>query len=79
MTNTTQVGIPEKCKGVVTTAVRFRTLMIRLVLDLWSYDTRQEGSVVLRERPTPVPGENEILVKVAAIGINPTDWKSKHP
>lgn len=63
----------------MTTAVRFRTLMIRLVLDLWSYDTRQEGSVVLRERPTPVPGENEILVKVAAIGINPTDWKSKHP
>lgn len=31
----------------------------------------------MREVPIQVPGENEILVKVSTIGINPTDWKSK--
>ena len=31
----------------------------------------------MRGVPTQVPGENEVLVKVAAIGINPTDWKSE--
>jgi NADPH:quinone reductase-like Zn-dependent oxidoreductase len=30
----------------------------------------------VRVVPTQVPGENEVLVRVAAIGINPTDWKS---
>lgn len=27
------------------------------------------------ERPIPTVGENEILVKVSALAINPTDWK----
>ena len=30
----------------------------------------------MRVVPTQIPGENEVLVRVAAIGINPTDWKS---
>ncbi|SFI97304.1 NADPH:quinone reductase [Amycolatopsis sacchari] len=29
------------------------------------------------ERPRPVPGGNEILVRVHAAGVNPTDWKHR--
>jgi NADPH:quinone reductase-like Zn-dependent oxidoreductase len=31
----------------------------------------------LREVPRPVPGLTEILVRVRAAGVNPTDWKSR--
>jgi len=31
----------------------------------------------LREVPRPVPGMTEILVRVKAAGVNPTDWKSR--
>jgi NADPH:quinone reductase-like Zn-dependent oxidoreductase len=31
----------------------------------------------LREVPKPVPGLTEILVRVRAAGVNPTDWKSR--
>ena len=34
-----------------------------------------DGSVKAEERPIPPVGDNEILVKVAAIAVNPTDWK----
>ena len=34
-----------------------------------------DGTVKTEERPVPAVGENEILVKVFAIAINPTDWK----
>ena len=48
----------------------------------WVFDWRtggeqQDGKVAVKVVPTQVPGENEVLVKVAAIGINPTDWKSE--
>jgi NADPH:quinone reductase-like Zn-dependent oxidoreductase len=29
----------------------------------------------LEEAPLPVPGDDEILVRVAAMGVNPVDWK----
>ena len=32
-------------------------------------------TVMTEERPTPTVDENEILVRVSAIAINPTDWK----
>ena len=32
-------------------------------------------TVRTEERPIPTIGENEILVKVSAIAVNPTDWK----
>jgi NADPH:quinone reductase-like Zn-dependent oxidoreductase len=37
------------------------------------------GPEVLRvvERPRPVPGPTEILVRVHAAGVNPTDWKTR--
>jgi NADPH:quinone reductase-like Zn-dependent oxidoreductase len=37
------------------------------------------GPEVLREveRPRPVPGLSEILVRVHAAGVNPTDWKHR--
>jgi NADPH:quinone reductase-like Zn-dependent oxidoreductase len=37
------------------------------------------GPEVLREveRPRPVPGPSEILVRVHAAGVNPTDWKHR--
>lgn len=40
---------------------------------------RQGGPEVLqlREVPRPVPGMTEILVRVRAAGVNPTDWKSR--
>ncbi len=31
--------------------------------------------LVLRERPDPKPGADEILVRVRAAGVNPVDWK----
>lgn len=31
----------------------------------------------LVERPEPVPGAGEVLVRVAASGVNPTDWKAR--
>jgi len=34
-----------------------------------------DKTVKTEERPIPTVGENEILVKVFAIAINPTDWK----
>lgn len=34
-----------------------------------------DGTVKAEERPIPHVGENEILVKVSAVAINPTDWK----
>ena len=34
-----------------------------------------DATVKAEERPIPTIGENEILVKVSAIAINPTDWK----
>jgi len=34
-----------------------------------------DTTVKAEERPVPTIGENEILVKVSAIAINPTDWK----
>ncbi|WP_199837199.1 NADP-dependent oxidoreductase [Streptomyces caniscabiei] len=37
------------------------------------------GPEVLRETelPRPVPGPGEILVRVRAVGVNPTDWKNR--
>jgi NADPH:quinone reductase-like Zn-dependent oxidoreductase len=34
-------------------------------------------SGALKEIPTPRPGEHEILVRVAAAGVNPVDWKRR--
>lgn len=31
----------------------------------------------LVERPEPVPGAGEVLVRVAVSGVNPTDWKAR--
>ncbi len=31
--------------------------------------------LLLRERPDPGPGADEILVRVRAAGVNPVDWK----
>jgi NADPH2:quinone reductase len=40
---------------------------------------RYGGPEVLEivERPRPVPGPGEVLVKVAVSGVNPTDWKMR--
>jgi hypothetical protein len=35
----------------------------------------QNKTTVVQEVPIQTPGENEILVRVRAIAINPTDWK----
>jgi NADPH:quinone reductase-like Zn-dependent oxidoreductase len=34
-----------------------------------------DTTIRTEERPIPAVGENEILVKVSAIAVNPTDWK----
>lgn len=36
---------------------------------------QEDATIKTEERPIPTVGENEILVKVSAIAINPTDWK----
>lgn len=35
----------------------------------------QNKTTAFQEVPIQTPGENEILVKVKAVAINPTDWK----
>jgi NADPH2:quinone reductase len=41
--------------------------------------TEPGGPEVLRlvDRPEPVPGPGEVLVRMAVSGVNPTDWKSR--
>ena len=34
-----------------------------------------DTTIKTEERPIPTVGENEALVKVSAIAVNPTDWK----
>jgi NADPH:quinone reductase-like Zn-dependent oxidoreductase len=33
----------------------------------------ESGSLVLRQRPIPQPGKNEVLIRMAASPINPSD------
>ena len=41
--------------------------------------TETGGPDVLKlvERPEPPPGPDEVLVRVAVSGVNPTDWKAR--
>jgi NADPH2:quinone reductase len=34
---------------------------------------KQDGSLIVKETPTPVPGPGEVLVKIAAAPVNPSD------
>jgi len=36
-----------------------------------------DASLELVERPTPVPSEGEVLVRMMVSGVNPTDWKAR--
>ena len=31
--------------------------------------------LVIKERPVPTPGSDEVLIRNHAIGLNPIDWK----
>ena len=35
----------------------------------------QDKTNAVQDLPIQVPGENEVLVEVKAVAINPTDWK----
>ena len=57
---------------------------LKPTLDMSNFEIPQTHRAVIvqadktikpEERPIPAVGENEILVKVSAIAINPTDWK----
>src|SRR5215831_1216170 len=52
------------------------TTMRALVLH--TYDPDSYASLTLEERPTPRPGRGEVLVKMAASPINPSDLASLH-
>jgi len=36
---------------------------------------QEDRTVKVEQRPIPIPGPTEILLKVVAVGQNPTDWK----
>src|SRR5947199_2766805 len=41
---------------------------------------RQAGDpsvLQLVDRPEPIPGPGEVVVRVAVSGVNPTDWKAR--
>jgi NADPH2:quinone reductase len=40
-------------------------------------ETGLPGVLKLVERPDPAPGRDEVLVRVAVSGVNPTDWKAR--
>ena len=35
----------------------------------------EAGNLSMRDLPDPQPGDEEILVRVRAAGVNPLDWK----
>ena len=35
----------------------------------------QNRTAMVQQVPVAMPGDNEILVQVMAVAINPTDWK----
>ena len=39
------------------------------------YDYGEAGNLSMRDLPDPQPGDEEILVRVRAAGVNPLDWK----
>lgn len=43
-----------------------------IIEDFGTADALQLGEI-----PTPAPGEGEVLVKIAAAGVNPADWKTR--
>jgi len=40
-----------------------------------SYVTTQTKTVAVEEKPVPEIGDNELLVKIEYLAVNPTDWK----
>lgn len=36
-----------------------------------------DGALKLIDRPESLPGDGEVLVKIAVSGVNPTDWKAR--
>ena len=38
-------------------------------------DAQDPGAFILEEQPIPEPGEQDLLVRVLAIGMNPVDTK----
>ena len=35
----------------------------------------ESGKVAIKEQPLPKYGDEEILVKIKTVALNPTDWK----
>ena len=61
----------------------FPALALALSAAAWAAPDRMQGVLVgeggtlaVREMPVPVPGPNEVLIKVRAAGVNPVDWKA---
>lgn len=38
----------------------------------------QNRTALVQQVPVAMPGDNEILVQVKTVAINPTDWKRAH-
>lgn len=69
---TTEIQLPATMGAVVIQEVRvFRASGHRRPYRA----TPQTKTVAVEEKPVPEVGDNELLVKVEYVAVNPTDWK----
>lgn len=62
-----------KASTATSTAITSTIPATMRALVLHAYDLGSYGSLTLEERPTPHPGKGEVLVRMAASPINPSD------
>lgn len=36
---------------------------------------KKQGQWIVGERPVPIPGPKDVLIKITAAALNPVDWK----
>ncbi len=69
------VQVPVTMKALVIEDVRERSSFTadRMLTPITV--ATQRHKVAIKDHPVPAVGEDDVLVKVVAVALNPTDWK----